>query len=643
MLGTGRLSVAATLAMTAPACNTSDLTPAICTPGDVRCTADGLTEVCNAIGTRWMPGACPAGQACVLETCDGANVFEPTCRAIVCEPGATRCNPGDQVRVETCDPSGTDWCCIGSCAQPPIDGVCFEGECGSVCSEGQKSYLGCEYFAVDLDNANVPCGVDENNRLIFCDAAAGPFAVVLSNPDPLNKVVYMVADGPPVADSSDDLCQELAHVVEAGVLPPNGIVVVELPRRDPPSLPDVNGTVKAKLAFRIATNAPVTAYQFNPLENVDVYSNDASLLMPTNTAGTDFYVMTREQTFDDLKGTVTVVGIEEGPTEVRVIPTAPTLAGPEYGVPALASGQPFVTTLERFEVLNIESDEIGSDFTGTKVTSNRGVIVFGGSEAANAPNTSRCDLTTNKCEWDGVTDCECTQAEGPGCNPHAKCSDFITCCADHLEQQLYPVTAWGTEYVCARSMPRGSEMDVWRVLASQPGTVVSLTPSVAEVPSLDAGEWFEFQTSEDFLLSASNPVLVGQFLAAEHAPIPDRQPGDAGTGDPAFILAVPTRQLRDTYVFLAPNKYEDDFVSIAAPAGTPVHLDGVEVTTMDPASSQLQVNDIAGTPWRALRVRINDGFHVLSCPSGCSVMVHGYDQYVSYGYPGGLNLEDDEP
>ena len=22
------------------------------------------------------------------------------------------------------------------------------------------------------------------------------------------------------------------------------------------------------------------------------------------------------------------------------------------------------------------------------------------------------------------------------------------------------------------------------------------------------------------------------------------------------------------------------------------------------------------------------------------VMVHGYDQYVSYGYPGGLNLED---
>jgi hypothetical protein len=337
---------------------------------------------------------------------------------------------------------------------------------------------------------------------------------------------------------------------------------------------------------------------------------------------------------------VTVVGIEEEPTEVRVVPTAPTLAGPDYGVPALAPGEPFVTSLERFEVLNIESNEIGSDFTGTKVTSNKGVIVFGGSEAANAPNTSRCDLATNRCEWDGLTDCECTQAEGPACNPHAKCSDFITCCADHLEQQLFPVPAWGTEYVCARSMPRGNEQDVWRILASQGGTLVSLTPPFAEIPELDAGEWFEIQTNEDFLLSANNPVLVGQFLAAEHAPGPDRQPGDAGIGDPAFILVAPTRQLRTSYVFLAPNEYEDDFVTIAAVAGTQVRLDGVEVTGMEPGASQLQINDISGTAWRAMRVRINDGFHALSCASGCSVMVHGYDQYVSYGYPGGLNLED---
>ena len=54
---------------------------------------------------------------------------------------------------------------------------------------------------------------------------------------------------------------------------------------------------------------------------------------------------------------------------------------------------------------------------------------------------------------------------------------------------------------------------------------------------------------------------------------------------------------------------------------------------------------IGSSGWQAVRVPISDGFHTLSCSQDCTVMVHGYDQYVSYGYPGGLNLfeciEDD--
>ena len=41
-----------------------------------------------------------------------------------------------------------------------------------------------------------------------------------------------------------------------------------------------------------------------------------------------------------------------------------------------------------------------------------------------------------------------------------------------------------------------------------------------------------------------------------------------------------------------------------------------------------------------MRFPIADGLHTLTCPGTCSVMVHGYDQYVSYGYPGGLDLKD---
>jgi len=424
-------------------------------------------------------------------------------------------------------------------------------------------------------------------------------------------------------------------------------------------------------AYRLASNAPITAYQFNPLENVEVFSNDASLLLPTNTAGTSYYVMTREQTFDDLKGFVTVVGVTEEPATVTVTVTAQTLAGPD--IPALAPGDSFTTTLERYEVLNIETNYIGADLTGSTVTSTEPVVVFGGSEAANTPNTSRCDLSTNTCEWSWVgepeecavsddcatgdvcvdggcrKDCECTQADGPTCSPHAKCNEFITCCADHLEQQMFPLTAWGTEYLAVRSMPRGTvefpgqEMDSWRILAAEDDTEVTLTPADVEtLPLLDAGEWYEFETNEDFLINSNKPVLVGQFLAAEFAPGPGRQEGDAATGDPAFILIAPTRQLRDNYVFLAPNKYRFDYVSIGAPVGSVVRLDGSDVESLDADARQLQINDVAGTSWRAFRANIPDGFHVLTCAGTCSVMVHGYDSFVSYGYPGGLNLEDEE-
>ena len=616
------------------------LLPQICTVGEILCNEDGTANICAADGRHWVQSSCADGETCANVKC-GTHTFTDACVPIICAPGNHRCNPDDNVRIELCDERGIAWCCTGSCAVPQIDGVCFDGQCVAVCAAGEKSYLGCDYFAVDLDNAYVPCGTDDNGNLIHCDAAGSQFAVVLSNPDTGREAVYQVSNGPPPELSLAEQCQPPPHVVAAGVLPPKGLAIVELPRRD------VNGTVKAQLAYRIASNAPITAYQFNPLENVDVFSNDASLLLPTNTAGTQYYVMTREQTFDDLKGYLTVVGIDNEVANVSVFPTARTLSGP--GIPALDPGDLFHTTLHRFEVLNIETNRIGDDLTGSLVLSDIPVVVFGGSEAANTPNTSRCNLDSFKCEWDGETDCECKAADGPACNPHAKCSSFITCCADHLEQQMFPLSTWGTEYLAIRSMPRGTaehpgqEKDAWRIMAGYDNTQVSLAPAFATIPTLSAGEWFEVETDEDFLIVSNEPILVGQFLAAEQAPNPGVQDGDAGIGDPAFILVAPTRQFRDSYVFLAPNKYAEDYVSIGAPLGTVPELDGVPLNQLDPNQVRLQTNEIIGTPWRAYRLHITDGFHILTCTgTTCSIMVHGYDSYVSYGYPGGLNLEDEE-
>ena len=229
--------------------------------------------------------------------------------------------------------------------------------------------------------------------------------------------------------------------------------------------------------------------------------------------------------------------------------------------------------------------------------------VFGGSEAANAPET-----------------------------------DPVTCCADHLEQQLYPVNTWGLHYHAVKAYPRGIERDLWRVMARLDGTVVITTPPQTTGPvTLGAGEWFEVMSTEDFEINATRPVLVGQFLASEWDPIdPERgvpMPGAAGTGDPAFILGVPLEQYRSDYVFLAPDQYEFDYITVIAPEGTTVTLDD------EPLADDAFAPFGSGSYVRA-KLPVADGVHHLTATEPVGLFVYGYDEYVSYGYPAGLDLED---
>ena len=621
------MSPRAAVTLLALAACTRDKPGPACTLGEVRCTDAGV-QLCDS-GGAWRDGSCADGQKCVAGTCGDPATCPDVCKDILCEPGARVC-ASDNLYIYECDETGTALRACASCAAPPVSGACSAGHCISLCNLHEKSYIGCEYYAIDLDNARLFSGIDQFGAETYLDAQNAQYAVVISNPDPFMSVLVSVTTGPSNNPPPGESCAEPApdpNFVDAAIVPPKGIHTFLLPPRN------VDGTSIAPRAYRVASSLPIIAYQFNPLENVDVFSNDASLLLPANALGTDYYVMTRSQTFEELKGYVAVAGIDPAGTEVTVTVTAPTLGGVD--IPAMQPGDSFTATLQQYDVLNIETDAIGADLTGSFVHASKPVAVFGGSEAANAPTTSRCNLATHKCEYDGTTDCSCAPNEGR-CFPDAKCSRFITCCADHLEMQLFPITTWGTEYLAVKSFPRGNEKDVWRILARDNGTVVTFDPPIASVPVLDAGAWFELEAAEDFAVNASAPVLVGQFLAAQDAPNPGKQPGDAGIGDPSFMLATPLRQLRDDYVFLVPDKYARDYVSIAAPDGTAVTLDG----TSAEALPLVMTASIGASGWRALRVPIADGYHHLECSAPCSVMVHGYDRYVSYGYPGGLNLED---
>ena len=582
----------------------------VCTPGEVKgCSADVQSAViCNPAGDGYETRRCKDDRG-------EQSLCNDTLGCLPCLPGKRRCLDDDT--VQQCPDNGQGYVTAQSCAAEGTSQICTLGACLELCELAKKlnSYMGCDYWAADLDNAFVPGGGRG-----YYDAAGAQYAIVVSNPSEKKSATVEVwnNEGRVNFDSKQ-------QPLDTSPLPPGGLRVLELPRRD------VDGTIHAPLAYRVTSNIPITAYQFNPLENVDVFSNDASILLPENVLDKWYIVMTREQTFDILRSYLTVIAVSETPTEVAVTVTGPTLENKEQGIPALKAGDTLTRTLKKWDVLNIETNRPGADLTGSVVLASNRVAVFGGSEAANAPNTASCKVakgqTKGVCVWDGKTECETP----------SDCLEFNTCCADHLEMQMFPVRTWGLRYICARSQPRGKAKDVWRIMAAEDGTVVTTVPPQANIPVLNTGEWFEFESDKDFEIVAKKPVLVGQFLAAQDAPDPNvggnAQADDAKIGDPAFMLAVPFEQYRSDYVFLTPDKYASSYVTVTARTGSAITLDGTVLATDS-------FKPVGTGEFSATTVNLNPGNHTIRSDDKFGIIVYGFDKYVSYGYPGGLDLND---
>jgi len=102
-------------------------------------------------------------------------------------------------------------------------------------------------------------------------------------------------------------------------------------------------------------------------------------------------------------------------------------------------------------------------------------------------------------------------------------------------------------------------------------------------------------------------------------------------GDPALILTLAVEQFRNSYVFLAPDAYLLDYVSIVAPEGANVTLDDTPITGWQRVGS---------SSWMYVRRLIADGVHRVNGDRPIGVTVYGYDDDVSYGYPAGTRLAD---
>ena len=586
---------------------------AACAPDALGCEGSNITR-CRADGSGVdVIGQCTTDQACFGGQC------------LACYPSQRRCTPGGA--VESCGEDGA-WTVTQDCAAQGM--ACLAGSCQSPCSRDPKanSNSGCDYWAVDMDNHVL--------------AQNGPFAVIVSNLSQQTAKVKITR--------KDGAGTQAAVVVERDVAS-GDLSIFDLPNRN------MGAAGTFWTAYRVESSAPIVAYQFNPLDNVDVFSNDASLLIPSNTYGTEYFVVSRFELqgvgavsgqLIPYRGEVSVVAASSA-TNVTIVPTCTTQAG--TNMPTMAAGQSYTFALEPYQVLNIKTNQDGGDLTGTLVTADKPIAVFSGHEAA---------------------------------------LSSTTCCADHLEHQMFPVSTWGDRYVATKSKARQNELDYWRFIAAQDGTTISFEPAVASSRQLRRGEWFEISTAQDFVVTADKPISVAQTLASSGEVITpgawtdctftnvcapgyactmiDAFTGEAicippactvgasgcpsghvcsafedgsqyctAVGDPTLIMLPPVKQWRKDYVFLSPNKYAQDYINIIAQADASVTLDDVVVPPGN-------FSAISGSIYKVARVAVADGVHRVTATQPVSVIAYGYDRDVSYGYAAGLNLvEEDAP
>jgi hypothetical protein len=531
-----------------------------CVEGATRCSENELQT-------------CSGGAFTTTEVCD--SICAPGLGCVLCEPGTGSCS-GDT--ATTCLPDGSGY---AEYYCDPVQGMSCDvdiGACVGACAPASLglSYTGCEYF---------PTVTGQGVANTF------EFAVAIANTT-ADLVTATIEGG---ALSGPQVFEIQPGAVEAHRLPwvPE-LKLCDLPT--PCTTPSLTPLVAPGGAYHLRTTAPVTVYQFSPLDYTNganfTYTNDASLLLPSNALTGRYVVATLPGWQQGNMPSQMAVTATADDTRVTIDAAAAVPAG--VGTPAFSPGSPQTVTLDQGDVLQLMV--VSGDLTGTSVEADKPVQVLGAHYGIFIP--------------DGV------------------------CCADHMEESMLPIETLSTAYVVTSPavppMPNGKERYL-RIVATQPDTTVTYEPPIAGAQTTLAqiGDFIEIQRHDgDHLISADQKILVAEYMEGQEA--------GGNTGDPAMTVAVPTAQYRTEYLFHAPTNYEVNYVNVTAPSGATVTLDGVEVTSF---------TQIGSSGYGVARVTLDQfpsvgGNHFATGTEPFGITVYGYGQYTSYWYPGGLDLEE---
>lgn len=611
-----------------------------CELGTVRCLASATPAIerCAVTdpelpeATRWTLDSCPDDQVCIDGRCGG----------FTCVPGRDTCR--GLLESGICDDAGLDLLEPRQCEE---GSVCRGGQCVDPCEVAvrDRSYIGCDYVVLDLPN---PLRED-----ITPDP---PFGLVVANGDPVLAARLTLLDPNGVPTSvlgSVTVVPDLEGTVPVTVgsslttregtvvpldgpvldleLPPGAVATLLLPKWTVPF--GASGVFRA--ARRLTSTLPVVAYQFNPYCCNTTFTNDASLLLPTTAAGQDYTLlgaadMRFEFVTDALGLGFTMVALSDQTLSVRLPPGVRLRAPLDDTLTLPEPDDDFSTevevALQAGEVLYLES---------LTTTAHKSVL-SGARARSSAPFVA---FSTHPCTY--------IPQSLPAC--------------DHLEQQLIPADTWGQTYVMAPTARRGSastEINYWHFTAGAEPARLRLTSELRDLRlrtpfalaltdcrdyrgealneiELPAGAHCMLGTAEAFGVEASSPVMVMGYIVGQDAATANVN--QLATGDPAMFLLPPVEQFRDRYLFLTPGTYAFDFATAIIPfnGAETLTLDGRPVDLRD---REIRVLEVPGSQHLVVHIPVTDGAHTIEAATSFGLIVYAYDNYVSYAYPGGLNL-----
>jgi len=331
-------------------------------------------------------------------------------------------------------------------------------------------------------------------------------------------------------------------------------------------------SIEAK-GIHVTALSEVTVYGINRIQA----TTDAYLGLPTDILGTEYVVLGYKNANIINASEFAIVGTQDA-TAVTITPSVTTFSRP--------AGVAFTILLNRgdtYQLINV--DAAPADLSGTIVSSDHPVAVFGGHMCANVPP--------------GVVFC------------------------DHLVEELPPTTAWGKSFV---TMPLATRRngDTFRFIASEPGTTVAVNGAV--VATLNRGQLFEQIVDGPAQITADHPIMVAQYSNGTAF--------DGVTSDPFMMLIPPFEQFLASYTVTTPaSGFTFNFVNVVAPAAAvgSILLDGSTI----PSAA---FTPICSSGFSGAQLAVALGAHNLTGSRPFGVFVYGFDNADSYGYPGGMSL-----